>query len=203
MMMKAAPSTKVKTADGTIIDLRCPPKKDGMNTTTSYRQYNNHLTTMASGSSAQPMHENQFLPPPLSESARSEKILHPHIVSITRDRAEIIDLSSSSSSMEGDDERKLPALDNKEFAASKMHDRILSRGRKELTNLVKNRNRTDDEETAKKKLKTAVKTLQKEKCSGEHIATILDVTSNGNDLIESPMINSQDCLALVMDLYED
>ena len=200
--MKAAPSTKVKTAHG-IIDLRCPPQKDGTNTTKSFRQYNNRLTTMASDSSALPMDVNQSFPALLSENARSETISHPHIVTIARDRCEIIDLSSSSSSMEVDDERKRPALDNKEFAASEMYERIISRGRTELTNLVKNRNRTGDEESAKKKMKRTVKTLQKEKCSGEHIATILDVTSNGDDLTASPMINSQDCLALVMDLYED
>ena len=60
------------------------------------------------------------------------------------------------------------------------------------------------ENSAKKtRLKTTLKTLQKEKDNDGHIATILDVTSNGNDLIGSPMINSQDCLDLVMELYED
>jgi len=60
------------------------------------------------------------------------------------------------------------------------------------------------ENSAKKtRLKTTLKTLQKEKDNDGHIATILDVTSNGNDLIGSPMIDSQDCLDLVMELYQD
>ena len=197
-MMNVAPTTKVNTADG-IIDSRHPKNNDS---TSSHRSYNNHLTNMTE--SVASMRANGFSPAPATNAANATS--RPRIVSIPEDPAADITiklLSSSSSTIEEDDERKPRVLDDKQFAASEMHERIVARGRVGLTSLVKNRNRTEKENSAKKKLKTTLKTLQKEKDNDGHIATILDVTSNGNDLIGSPMINSQDCLDLVMELYED
>ena len=156
--------------------------------------------------SAASMRANVFSPAPATNAANAANATsRPRIVSIPENRvADIIELSSSSFSIEEDDERKPRALDDKQFAASEMYERVVSRGRGELTSLVKNRNnRTEKENSAKKRLKTTLKTLQKEKDNDGHIATILDVTSNGNDLIGSPMIDSQDCLDLVMELYQD
>jgi hypothetical protein len=195
-MMNVAPTTKVNTADG-IIDLRHPKNNDSRS---SHRSYNNRLTNMTE--SAASMRANVFSPAPATNAANATS--RPRIVSIPKDpAADIIELSSSSSSIEEDDERKPRALDDKQFAASKMYERVVDRGRVWLTSLVKNRNRTEKEDSAKKRLKTTLKTLQKEKDNDGHIATILDVTSNGNDLIGSPMIDSQDCLDWVMELYQD
>jgi len=197
-MLKVSNSTKVKTANG-IIDLRYPNTDATM--TSTHRVHNNHLTAMTGNAAT--MHSNL---PVRSNNVGSEMTLHPHIVSIPgggSDPTEIIELSSSSSSMEEYDARKPRALNDTHFAASNMHARIISRVRKDLTSLVRNKDRTEEEEIAKKKLKITVKILQKEKESGEHIATILDVTSDGHDLITSPMIDSQDCLELVMDLHAD
>lgn len=215
-MLKVSNLTKVKTANG-IIDLRYPNTDATM--TSTHRVHNNHLTAMTGNAAT--MHSNL---PVRSNNVGSEMTLHPHIVSIPgggSDPTEIIELSSSSSSleeydarktralssssssMEEYDARKPRALNDTHFAASNMHARIISRVRKDLTSLVRNKDRTEEEEIAKKKLKITVKTLQKEKESGDHIATILDVTSDGHDLITSPMIDSQDCLELVMDLHAD
>ena len=186
--LNVAPSTKVKTANG-VIDMRHPKSNPLVS---SHRLYNNRLTTM-SGCAA--------------NHAASTISNRPNMVSIP-DMAtarDIIELSSSSSSsLEGieEDTRKHHALDDTQFAASQMHERILARGRVQLTSLVKNRNRTDKENSTKEKLKATVETLQREKDSGEHIATIFNVTSNGIDLFDSPVIDSQNCLDLVMDLFD-
>jgi hypothetical protein len=184
-MMNVAPTTKVNTADG-IIDLRHPKNNDSRS---SHRSYNNRLTNMTE--SAASMRANVFSPAPATNAANAANATsRPRIVSIPKDpAADIIELSSSSSSIEEDDERKPRALDDKQFAASKMYERVVDRGRVGLTSLVKNLNRTEKEDSAKKRLKTTLKTLQKEKDNDGHIATILDVTSNGNDLIGSPMID--------------
>ena len=61
-------------------------------------------------------------------------------------KAKVLPISSS---IEDDDERKPRALDDKQFAASEMHERIVARGRVGLTSFVKNRNRTEKENSAK------------------------------------------------------
>ena len=134
-MMNVAPTTKVNTADG-IIDSRHPKNNDS---TSSHRSYNNHLTNMTE--SVASMRANGFSPAPATNAANATS--RPRIVSIPEDPAAdiIIELSSSSSSIEEDDERKPRVLDDKQFAASKMYERIVSRGRVGLTWRIAQRRR--------------------------------------------------------------
>mmetsp|Transcript_4354 Transcript_4354/g.5012 ORF Transcript_4354/g.5012 Transcript_4354/m.5012 type:complete len:631 (-) Transcript_4354:116-2008(-) len=197
-MLQVAPTTKVKTPNG-IVDMRHPKNNSSLST---HRLNNNRLTTM--NGSASSMTANVVAltaTTPTNENAVSTAF-RPRFVSIPE--SETIELSSTSSSVEEEDARKPPALDNVQVAASNMHDRIVKRARTQLTSLVQNRNRTNEENIKKKRLRKTVQTLVKEnKEKGEHMATILDVTSNGKDLIQSPIIDSQDCLDYVMDLYDD
>ena len=93
--------------------------------------------------SAASMRANGFSPAPATNAANAANATsRPRIVSIPENRvADIIELSSSSFSIEEDDERKPRVLDDKQFAASKMYERIVSRGRVGLTWRIAQRRR--------------------------------------------------------------
>ena len=52
-------------------------------------------------------------------------------------------------------------------------------------------------------MRTVVKKLRSEIETGNQISTILDITSNGNDLICKDKVDSPECLELLIDFYED
>ena len=53
-------------------------------------------------------------------------------------------------------------------------------------------------------MKTIVKKMWSEMENGSLITTMLDITCNGNDLIQKEnMVDSPECLKLLLDFYED
>ena len=61
-----------------------------------------------------------------------------------------------------------------------------------------------EEDEEKKEMKTIVKKMWSEMENGSLITTMLDITCNGNDLIQKEnMVDSPECLKLLLDFYED
>ena len=83
-------------------------------------------------------------------------------------------------------------------AALNMFERVLSHACSEIA-AVLHRNRVDEDIERKRKLKKTVRFLREEKKKARHRDCILDVTDNGKNLIIDPIIESKDCLELVME----
>ena len=96
----------------------------------------------------------------------SHRVIDNRLTSLTSEACEIarhvIDCSSSGEKNEVNLETP-PSRNWKKSASVEMHNRLMTRGRKEITKLVRKKEKTDDEKTQKKKLKRCLNYLEKEK----------------------------------------
>jgi len=117
--------------------------------------------------------------------------------------------SSSSNSMQSKDSScETPTLQPEEVKANLakvMSERVLTCARTNLTSLLKmGKKRSEEEDEEKKEMNTVVKKIRSEMENGSLVATMLDITSNGNDLVnKEDTVESQECLKLLLDFYED
>ena len=100
---------------------------------------------------------------------------------------------------------------NPEKLASKMFDRVNKRIRKRYTSSFssfrQSMNTIDEEEKKEKKsdllkMKSTLKKLGDEKKKGEHVNTILHLSSDGEDLLSPNKVDSQNGMEMIMTEYE-
>ena len=115
-----------------------------------------------------------------------------------------IDSSASSSSCLSLSECVTTRDEEIDKAARSMHLRLISKGRREMTNIIKAcLDDNSNENTLKKKqLKKTIDAIDYSKRNGTHVSDIKRITNNGTELMDSPQIDSQDILDR-MSLYHD
>ena len=125
-------------------------------------------------------------------------------------------ITLSDSSDEDCVDLKVPSLPDTHFAATQMLPRVIARGRKQVTSIVRNLRVLGNEEdkdgeinklkVKKKKLKMTLNAIESaEKDGNGGVRMILSVTNNGEDILDDAdlQMGSQDVLDFLTDYCDD
>ena len=208
-----APSTKVATSTGDIIDLR---NHTTNNNSTSFHSYNNRLTSMpkqTTTTTSSNINSNTRISSTSEYSSSSinnnnnnkinsnhTNLQHHYDVSLLTPSPQPTTTTLKSPSYRNDvnscvinlmnDESVNEEDDNKEKGvevekiAYEMFDRVVAKGNEKLSEIVRKRgDRSKDESKKKKVLRRTVKLLNEHRKSGDQISTIFSITNNGKHLI--------------------
>ena len=93
-----------------------------------------------------------------------------------------------------------------EKKCGEMFERVQKRCKSNITSIIEHRQLIEESDEKKKEMKKMKKNLKqyaKMLKEGTHIADVMCVTDNGNQLVEEPILCSQDVMTRLKMLHED